>query len=137
MKCTQFYPVLMTDNVSATAQFYQKNFRFRPLFETDWYVHLQSEEDQGVNIGIVQSDHPTVPKVGQGSTASLLINFEVDDVDAEYAKAQENGLQIVLPLKDEDFGQRHFITRDPNGVLIDIITQIPPNEEFSEHYIKT
>lgn len=31
---------------------------------------------------------------------------------------------------DEPFGQRHFITKDPNGVLIDVIKPIRPSEEF-------
>jgi hypothetical protein len=40
------------------------------------------------------------------------------------------------PLRDEDFGQRHFITADPNGVLIDVIKPIPPSAEFAELYAK-
>ena len=37
-------------------------------------------------------------------------------------------------LRDEPFGQRHFITRDPNGVLIDVIKPIPPSAEFAAQY---
>ena len=48
--------------------------------------------------------------------------------------AQAAGLPILLPLRDEAFGQRHFITRDPNGVLIDIIKPIPPSGEFAAQY---
>ncbi|MFX4229610.1 MAG: hypothetical protein ACFHHU_17570 [Porticoccaceae bacterium] len=40
----------------------------------------------------------------------------------------------MLPLRDEPFGQRHFITRDPNGVLIDVIKPIPPSAEFLAQY---
>lgn len=32
----------------------------------------------------------------------------------------------VLPLRSEDFGQRHAIFEGPEGLLIDIITPIPP-----------
>lgn len=39
-----------------------------------------------------------------------------------------------LALRDEDFGQRHFITRDPNGVLIDVIKPIPPSADFAALY---
>ena len=35
-----------------------------------------------------------------------------------------------MPLRDEAFGQRHFITADPNGVLIDVIKPIPPTAEY-------
>ena len=43
-------------------------------------------------------------------------------------------MPVLLPLRDEAFGQRHFITSDPNGVLIDIIKPIPPSGEFVAQY---
>ena len=33
-------------------------------------------------------------------------------------------------LRDEPFGQRHFMTHDPNGIYIDVIKPIPPSSEF-------
>lgn len=134
MKCTQYYPVIMTSQVAATAAFYVEHFRFKPVFQTDWYVHLESSEDNAVNLAIVQGDHPTIPQHNGGQVAGLLLNFEVDDVDREYTLAMAQGLPILCPLRDEPFGQRHFITRDPNGVLIDVIKQIPPAEEFQAQY---
>jgi uncharacterized glyoxalase superfamily protein PhnB len=134
MKCNQFYPVIMTDQVAETARFYIDNFRFRVLFESDWYVHLQSSEDASVNVAILRGDHETIPEPARGRVSGLLINFEIDDVDGEYARALASGLPILLPLRDEPFGQRHFITRDPSGVLIDVIKPIPPSPEFSQQY---
>ncbi|EPR76579.1 Lactoylglutathione lyase [Leifsonia rubra CMS 76R] len=71
-----------------------------------------------------------------GTVAFYLQNFdfEVKDVDAEHERALSGGLPIVKSLRDEPFGQRHFITRDPNGVLIDIITPTPPDPEFTAAY---
>lgn len=134
MKCTQFYPVIMTDRVEETAAFYRENFRFEPTFDSDWYVHLQSTEDEAVNIAVLKGDHQTIPQSGRGQVSGLIINFEVEDVDAVFGRISEAGLPILLPLRDEDFGQRHFITQDPNGVLIDIIKPIPPSEEFLKQY---
>ncbi len=51
--------------------------------------------------------------------------MEVDDVDAVHACAVSAGLPIVLGLRSEDFGQRHFMTVDPDGLLVDVITVIP------------
>lgn len=135
MKCTQYYPVLMTTDVAATARFYRTNFRFKALFEADWYVHLQSEEDDKVNLAVLDQSHETIPEAGRGKGAGgLLLNFEVEDVDAVYEDARENGLPILQELRDEAFGQRHFITRDPNGVLIDVIKPIPPSEDFLKQF---
>jgi hypothetical protein len=36
--------------------------------------------------------------------------------------------------RDETFGHRHFITADPNGVLIDIIKPIPPSAYHAASY---
>ena len=96
MKCTQYYPVLMTDKVAETARFYSKNFRFKPMFEADWYVHLQSEEDESVNLAILDQNHETIPEAGRGRGAGgLLLNFEVEDVDAVYEAAQANRLTVL------------------------------------------
>jgi catechol 2,3-dioxygenase-like lactoylglutathione lyase family enzyme len=134
MKTTSYYPVLMTDDVAGTAAFYVEHFEFRPLFESDWYVHLQSARDKRVNLGIVAGDHETVPPEGRGKASGLLINFEVRDPDSVYARVVAAGLPILRSLRDEPFGQRHFITSDPNGVLIDVIKPIPPSAEFAAQY---
>ena len=134
MKCTQYYPVIQTTDVAATKAFYVDHFRFNVSFDADWYCHLQSSEDPGVNLAILQSDHETIPAEGRGTVGGLILNFEVDDVDAEFKSAQDAGLPILKTLTDEAFGQRHFITRDLNGVLIDVIKPIPPVGEFVDQY---
>lgn len=131
MKCTQYYPVLMTGDVPATALWFQRHFGFAALFETDWYVHLQMPDDPAVNLAILGVDHATIPVQGRGRASGLLLNFEVEDVDAEHARLLAEGLTPILPLRSEDFGQRHFILQGPEGVLIDIITPIPPTAEFA------
>lgn len=134
MKVTSYYPVIMTADVAGTAAFYQTHFGFVPLFTADWYVHLQLERDPSVNLAVLDGQHPTIPEVGRGKASGLLLNFEVEDPDAVHDRLQAAGLPILLTLRDEAFGQRHFITSDPNGVLIDIIKPIPPTGEFVAQY---
>ena len=134
MRTTQYYPVILTPDVAGTAAFYKAHFRFRPLFESDWYVHLQSAEDKRVNLGIVAGDHETIPAEGRGRISGLILNFEVKDPDRIYEQVKAAGLPILRTLRDEEFGQRHFITADPNGVMIDVIKPIPPSGAFAEQY---
>lgn len=135
MKVTQYYPVLMVTDVAATSAFYQAHFGFRPLFEADWYAHLQSTDDESVNLAILDASHETIPQSARGRPVSgVLLNFEVPDVDAVHDALKARGLPILLALRDEPFGQRHFITQDPNGVLIDVITPIAPSAEFAAQY---
>jgi len=130
MKLTQYYPVLMVEDVFVISTFYQTHFGFRVLFDSDWYVHLQLTLDATVNLAILQGDHETIPEAARGRVSGVLLNFEVEDVDAMYDEFMKKNLPILLALRDEPFGQRHFITRDPSGVLIDVITPIAPSEEF-------
>ena len=134
MKTTSYYPVIMTDDVAGTAAFYERHFRFEALFTSDWYIHLQSREDEKVTLAVLDGSHATIPAVGRGKVSGLLLNFEVEDVDAVYADVRAAGLPILLDIRDEDFGQRHFITADPNGVLLDVIKPIPPNAEYAALY---
>ena len=134
MKSTSYYPVIMTDDVAGTAAFYCAYFRFEALFTSDWYIHLQSREDEKVTLAVLDGQHETIPAEGRGRVSGLLLNFEVEDVDAVYAMVRAAGLPILKDIQDEDFGQRHFITADPNGVLIDVIKPIPPNADFAAMY---
>jgi len=80
----------------------------------------------------IDGNHETIPDSGSGTVTGLLLNFEVEDPDALYAEFQTAGLPILRAICDEDFGQRHFVTADPNGVLIDVIKPIPPSAEFAD-----
>lgn len=134
MKLSQFNPVIQTDDVEGTAAFYKQYLGFVSKFDSDWYVHLQSEKHPTVNLAILRFDHETIPEVGRVQSKGVILNFEVEDVDVEYIKAVENNLPIHIALRDEPFGQRHFITADPNGILIDIIKPISPSAEFLANY---
>lgn len=134
MKITSYYPVIMTGDVQGTANFYIRHFSFEALFTADWYMHLQSSENAHVTLAILDGSHETIPESGRGLVSGLLLNFEVEDPDALYAQFLAAGLPILKAICDEDFGQRHFITADPNGVLIDVIKPIPPTAEFAAQY---
>lgn len=127
MKTTSYYPVLLSRDVTRAAEFYVAHFRFQPLYQADWYVHLQSLDDPSVNLGLVAMDHVTIPEAGRGRTGGTLLNFEVEDPDLHYARLQSEGATIALSLRDEAFGQRHFIVEGPDGVLVDVIRPIPPS----------
>jgi catechol 2,3-dioxygenase-like lactoylglutathione lyase family enzyme len=135
MDITSYYPVIMSNDLPATVAFYRTTFGFRPLFENSWYVHLQRGDDATVTLAVVDGSHESIPEAARGAVAGLLLNFEVADVDAAYEEFVAAGLPILLTLRSEAFGQRHFITSDPNGVLLDVITPIEPSAEFAADYV--
>lgn len=129
MEITSFYPVLMVDDVAATARFYREELGFETTFEADWYVSLRFE---GGELAILDRRHETIPAGFREPVRGLLLNVEVPDAAAEHARlVGERELPERLTLRDEAFGQRHFIVEAPGGVLIDVIEPIEPSPEFA------
>ena len=128
------FPVLCTESVHKSHSFYKNLFGMQAAFEIDWYVQLQSPENASIQIAFVKSDHPSVPERFQAMPAGTIVTLEVEDADRYYSKAKELGLTIEISLRDEPWGQRHFMVVDPSGVLVDVIKLIEPSKEFIEHY---
>ena len=135
MKLTGFYPVIGTHQLAESHAFYTEWLGFETTFEADWYVSLKHSDQPHFELALLQPDHPTVPEGFRTAAAGMLLNFEVADVDAQYQRlVVEGGHHPVLDIRSEDFGQRHFIIADPNGILIDVITAIQPQGEYVEQY---
>lgn len=137
MKVMSFYPVVATtkENVAQARDFYVRHLGFEVTFDSDWYVSLKLAGERPFELAILQHDHPTMPATHQRSAQGILLNFEVEDADAAYQRlVKEAGLPLVRDIKSEDFGQRHFVLRDPANVLVDVIQVIPPSGEFTENY---
>nr|WP_150960571.1 VOC family protein [Aneurinibacillus sp. XH2] len=138
MKINSFYPVVLTEKVAPSAMFYTRYFGFEKVYEAEWYVSLRMTRGSvPFELALLDAYHPTIPAAYRKVSQGLILNFEVDDVDAEYQRLiLDEKLPLELDIRDEEFGQRHFITCDPNGVLIDVIKIIPPSEQESVQYVE-
>lgn len=132
MQITSLYPVVCTANMAESKAFYLSNFPFEVTFEADWYVSLRSAGERPFELALLDYRHETIPEgFRRAFSGGLLVNIEVEDVDSVYGSLRDAGLPIHLELRSEAFGQRHFITSDPNGVLIDVIKVLPYTGEFA------
>ena len=135
MKIANYYPVVGTEDVRGTADFYKEYFNFVPAFEADWYVHLTQRDQPEISLAVLDCRHESVPVPGRTPAQGVLLNFETDEVDEEYQRLCDAGATVLLPLRDEAWGQRHFIIQGPGGVLIDVIKNIEPSEEYAAQYL--
>ncbi|MDT0309064.1 VOC family protein [Streptomyces sp. DSM 44917] len=132
---TSFYPVICSRRLAASRDFYTGLLGFEVTFEADWYVSLRRPGPPDYELALLDHTHPTLPAAYRAPVRGLLLNLEVTDVDAEWDRlVTRAGLTPELPLRTEDFGQRHFIVADPDGVLIDVITPTEPTPEFAAQY---
>lgn len=123
------YPLIQVRDVAATAAFYIAHLGFTPVFESDWYVQLRGGDKQN-ELAIIGFDHDSIPPAGRRPTSGLILSLEVADAVADAVRLGDAGVPIIQPLRDEVFGQRHFIAADPNGILVDVITPIEPDPDW-------
>lgn len=129
---TSFYPVLMSVDINTAKKFFIELFHFEVTFTSEWYISLKNEQD--FELALIDSSHDTIPDKYKTECKGIILNFEVEDVDSVYAEIKKNDVTILMDIKNEDFGQRHFMIESPDELIIDIIQNIPPSEEFLESY---
>jgi catechol 2,3-dioxygenase-like lactoylglutathione lyase family enzyme len=116
-----FYPNLVTGRFTETWDFYTALLGFRTIFECDTYVHLMHPRS-GAQLGLLREEADgcaTQPEVVNATDGrGFWVSLDVADADAEHARLMAAGVEIVQPPEDHAWGERNFIVRDPNGVLI-------------------
>lgn len=111
---------ICSDRLGESRDFYVALLGFEVNYDSDWYVQLRSPENQELEFGIVSRTSGLVPAQFQKAPTGMYVTFVVPDVDVVYSKAVSLGMTIVQEPKNEFYGQRRFLTVDPNGCLIDI-----------------
>lgn len=129
------FPVFIVKNLDVAKSFYTENLGFDVVFSGDWYIHLVSKS--GIQVGFLLPDQPTQPPIFQKPCAGegVIFSLEVEDADAAFTIAKSQSLNIVLELRSEDWGQRHFCIQDPNGIYLDIVQSFEPTEEYQSDYV--
>lgn len=129
------FPVFTVEDLCAAQSFYTENLDFDVVFSGDWYIHLVSKS--GVQVGFLLPNQPTQPPIFQKPYIGegVIFSLEVEDADSAFAAAKSKSLNIVLELRSEDWGQRHFCIQDPNGIYLDIVQSFEPTKEYQSDYV--
>ena len=125
------FPVICSERIEESAAFYSGLLGLDVTFESGWYTLLTSPGSAHVQLGLVRQDHPSVPEGFRHPPRGVIVTVEVPDVDSVYARARAGGAPVVQELRDEEFGQRHFMVSDPDGALVDVVMVIPLAPAFA------
>jgi catechol 2,3-dioxygenase-like lactoylglutathione lyase family enzyme len=137
MQLQSFYPIVVTERLTACRDFYRRWFRLEVVFEASWFVLLGSGSTPGApaNLAFMSPDHPSAPPGPEPySGRGLCLEFQVADARTEHQRFVDEGAPIALALRDEPFGQRRFGLFDPAGVWIDVVEQIEPAAGWWDRY---
>ncbi|PZV07325.1 MAG: hypothetical protein DCF32_07620 [Leptolyngbya sp.] len=120
MSLSRILTNICSDHLAESREFYIALLGFEVNYDSDWYVQLRCPTNAEIEFGIIQRDHELVPERYRSAPTGMYVTFVVDDVDAVYEQAKAMHLSIVQEPKNEFYGQRRFLTVDPNGCLLDI-----------------
>jgi catechol 2,3-dioxygenase-like lactoylglutathione lyase family enzyme len=105
-------PNIRSDHPAETRDFFVELLGFEVAMDLGWVVTLGSPTNPSAQVTIIGNDDPAAPG----------ISVEVDDVDALHARALERGLDIAYPLRDEQWGVRRFMLREPSGTIVNVVS---------------
>lgn len=111
---------LITNDVSQLVNFYTRVLRVPAKRTGDDYAEFGSGGVAVLAIFSARAQEKYIPGSAQAaSNKSAILEFEVTDVDLEYARLQSVVKTWVKPPTTQPWGTRSVYFRDPDGNLID------------------
>jgi uncharacterized glyoxalase superfamily protein PhnB len=107
-------PNLFETDPAAAREFYAGVFGFEVAMDMGWIATLVSPDRREAQVSIFERD------AEEGRDP--FISIEVDDVDAVHARVRELGHEVVYSLRDEEWGVRRFMLRDPAGRVVNVLS---------------
>jgi predicted enzyme related to lactoylglutathione lyase len=126
VKVIRIVPNLSSEAFVASRDFYVAMFDLVVSVELDdWYLQLMPESDAMLNIGFVKPNHELFAgRTASSGTYGVVLTIHVDDVDEAYKRAKRLGAEIAAEIRNEDYGQRHFLVVDPNGLVLNVMSTL-------------
>jgi catechol 2,3-dioxygenase-like lactoylglutathione lyase family enzyme len=110
---------IVTNDVPGLTKFYQAVIGLKPEGD-DRYVEFRAP-----SLTLAISSQRTIEATSAGATTpaanrSVILDFEVDDVDKERARLGRLVDEFVLEPTTQPWGNRAMLFRDPDGNLINV-----------------
>lgn len=115
---------IITADVTRLVEFYEMVTGISAV----WGNELFAEIPTPIGTLALGSDK-TVPLFGAGSAEpaanrSVIVEFIVEDVDAEYERLREHLADVVTEPTTMPWGNRALLFRDPDGNLVNLFTPV-------------
>jgi catechol 2,3-dioxygenase-like lactoylglutathione lyase family enzyme len=112
MRISRAVPNIRSERPAETRDFFVDLLGFEVAMDIGWVVTVASPDNPSVQVTIIGNDDMAAPG----------ISVEVADVDAVHARAVEQGFEIAYSLRDEEWGVRRFMLREPSGTLVNVLS---------------
>jgi predicted enzyme related to lactoylglutathione lyase len=114
MSVRRIVPNVFEEDPAAARAFWEDVFELDVAMDMGWIATLVSPVERAAQISVFERD----AEEGRDPFVSV----EVADVDATHARVLERGYEVVYPLRDEEWGVRRFMVRDPAGRVVNVLS---------------
>ena len=125
MKLT--HTCIVTENMERLGSFYQDLLQIEPQTYGEDYMEFTTERGILSLYSLTGQECLAPGSITPASNHSVILEFQVGDVDKEYERLQEMEIEWVKPLTTQPWGNRSTYFRDPDGNLVSFYScvQIP------------
>lgn len=115
---------IITSDVSRLVAFYERVTGIAAVWGNDLFAEVPTPAGT-----LAIGSDKTVPLFGAGSALpaanrSAIVEFLVDDVDAEYERLRPHVGDVVTEPTTMPWGNRALLFRDPDGNLVNLFTPV-------------
>lgn len=111
----KFTNILLWVQENKLSEKFYKKLGFEVTTSTDEYSEVELGDFQIVLVNMRDEDEFNVDSLAGAKGKGMYVYIKVDDVDAEYERQQKLGLKPATKPRDWPWGNREFITKDPDG----------------------
>ena len=112
MTARRAVPNIKAERPAESRDFFVDLLGFEVVMDLGWVMTVASPTNPSVQVNIIGNDDPAAPGISVG----------VPEVDEVHVKAVELGYEIVYPLREEDWGVRRFMLREPSGTIVNVVS---------------
>ena len=130
------FVTIVSHQLETSRDFYQDLLGYGVAFSSDWFVHLQHPDNELLEIGFLSPDaelsaaNDLVPEALRVDPTGVMLTLVVADVDAVHEQATSSGVDIIESPRNLFYGQRRMLVRDPNGLVLDVSSECPPDPDW-------
>lgn len=113
MNVGRVVPIVTVGDIGAATEQYAAVLGLDVVMNHGWIVTLADPEHR---------HQVSLMTVDATAAVNPSMSVEVDDVDAAHEAAVRAGLDIVHPLRDEEWGVRRFFFADRDGNVVNVLS---------------
>lgn len=119
---------LTVADVDASRAFFCTHLGYEIAMAADGFASL-TRGDAAADIVLLRRGTEVLPADQRDRQAGgLILALTVTGLDAEERRLREAGAPITMPLREEPWGERLFQLTDPNGIVVQLVEWVTPDE---------